>query len=56
MTNQGKMDVGKKAKAMYLIRDEWATLVELLGCGNKVYLEFQMAMLKQDRERRIMVL
>ena len=39
---------------MYLIGDEYATLAELLGGNDDVsYLDFQTAMLKWDRERRL---
>ena len=48
-----KSDEEKKAKAMFLIGDDLATLAELLGAGENTYLEFQTAMLKRDRERRI---
>ena len=49
-----KTDEEKKAKAMYLIGDEYATLAELLGGNDDVsYLDFQTAMLKRDRERRL---
>ena len=46
-----KTNEEKKAKAMYLIGDEYATLAELLGGNDDVsYLDFQTAMLKRDRE------
>ena len=46
-----KEDVEKKAKAIYLIGDEYATLAELLGWKEDVtYMEFQR--LKQDRDMR----
>ena len=49
-----KTDAKRKAKAMYLIGEEYAMLAELLGGGDDVtYLEFQTAMLKRDRERRL---
>ena len=49
----GKTDEEKKAKAMFLIGDDLATLAELLGAGDNTYLQFQTAMLKRDRERRL---
>ena len=49
----GKSDEEKKAKAMFLVGDDLATLDELLGAGDNTYLQFQTAMLKQERERRI---
>ena len=53
--NTGKTQEDKKAKAMYSIGDKWATLAELLGGPENItYLEFQMAMLARDRERRAM--
>ena len=49
-----KSDETKKTKAMFLIGDELATMAELLGGSDDVtYLEFQTAMLKRDRERRM---
>ena len=44
-------DAKKKAKAMALIGDEYATLAEYLGWREEVtYLQFQQAMLKRDIE------
>ena len=49
-----KADKEKKAKAMYLIGEEYATLAALLGGGDEVaYLDFQTAMLKCDRKKTI---
>ena len=46
-----KSDEEKKAKAMFLIGDDWTTLAELLGGNDDVsYLEFQTVMLKRDHE------
>ena len=48
-----KEDGEKKAKAMFLIGDEYATLAEYLGWREDVtYLQFQQAMLKRDRDIR----
>ena len=48
-----KEDDEKKAKAMALIGDEYATLAEYLGWREEVtYLQFQQAMLKRDRDMR----
>ena len=48
-----KEDGEKKAKAMFLIGEEYATLVEYLGWREEVTnLEFQQAMLKRDRDMR----
>ena len=48
-----KEDGEKKAKAMFLIGEEYATLAEYLGWREEVtYLEFQQAMLKRDQDMR----
>ena len=49
-----KSDQEKKARTMHLMSAEDATLAELIGGPEDVsYLQFQTAMLKQDRERRL---
>ena len=49
-----KNDQEKQARAMHLMSAEYATLAELIGGPEDVsYLQFQTAMLKRDRERRL---
>ena len=49
-----KVDGEKKAKAMFLIGDEYATLTEYLGWREEVtYIQFQQAMLKREGRETI---